>query len=79
MTGDLEGVKFLHDLKPVIQKGNLSMVSELIQLDQHDFAVRKRLTRAEHRCNLDVPSWEERPRQALEASGAAEALAAAVR
>jgi hypothetical protein len=55
------------------------LLGEPIQLDEYDFAVRSRLALAEHRCNLDVPSREERPRQANEASGAHEALAAAVR
>ena len=37
------------------------MVSVLLQLDQHDFAVKNRLTLGEHRYPLDVPSWESRP------------------
>jgi radical SAM superfamily enzyme YgiQ (UPF0313 family) len=60
LKGDREGLRFVTGLKPHIERGAISMVSVLIQLDQHDFAVRNRLTLAEHRYNLDVPSWEER-------------------
>ena len=55
------------------------MVSVLIQLDQHDWAVRNRLTMKEHRYNLDVPSWEERPRATPEAGSVFAEIAAAVR
>ena len=82
LKGDADGLKFVQDLKPDIQAGRLSMVSVLIQLDQHDFAVRNRLTMKEHRYNLDVPSWEDRPHeevQANEESGIAAQVAAAVR
>jgi radical SAM superfamily enzyme YgiQ (UPF0313 family) len=80
LQGDLEGLRFVQDMKPHIQAGKVSMVSVLIQLDQHDFAVRNRLTLAEHRYNLDVPSWEERPEaERQEDSSIAAQVAAAVR
>ena len=80
LQGDAEGLRFVQDLKPHIQAGRLSMVSVLIQLDQHDFAVRNRLTMAEHRYNLDVPSWEDRPKaDHQEESSIAAQVAAAVR
>jgi radical SAM superfamily enzyme YgiQ (UPF0313 family) len=80
LTGDLEGLKFAQDLKPHVQAGRISMVSVLLQLDQHDFAVRNRLTMKEHRYSLDVPSWEERPQTELhEDSSIAAQVAAAVR
>jgi radical SAM superfamily enzyme YgiQ (UPF0313 family) len=80
LQGDLEGLRFVQDMKPHIQAGKVSMVSVLIQLDQHDFAVRNRLTLAEHRYNLDVPSWEERPAaERQEDSSIAAQVAAAVR
>jgi hypothetical protein len=78
--GDIEGLKFVQDLKPHIQAGRLSMVSVLIQLDQHDFAVKNRWTLREHRYNLDVPPWEARPQTAqAEDSSIAAQVAAAVR
>src|SRR5437763_4192863 len=81
LKGDVEGLKFVQDLKPHIQAGRISMVSVLIQLDQHDFAVRNRLTMKEHRYPLDVPSWEERPQSERhdEESSIAAQVAAAVR
>jgi radical SAM superfamily enzyme YgiQ (UPF0313 family) len=80
LQGDLEGLRFVQDMKPHIRAGRVSMVSVLIQLDQHDFAVRNRLTLAEHRYNLDVPSWEERPAsERQEDSSIAAQVAAAVR
>jgi hypothetical protein len=79
LTGDLESLKFLQDLKPDIFSGAISMVSVIIQMDQHDWAVRNRLTIGEHRYNLDVPSWEERPRSTPEAGSVFAEIAAAVR
>jgi hypothetical protein len=82
LQGDIEGLRFVQNLKPHIQAGRLSMVSVLIQLDQHDFAVRNRLTMAEHRYNLDVPAWEDRPKaeqQQEQGDGMAAQVAAAVR
>jgi radical SAM superfamily enzyme YgiQ (UPF0313 family) len=80
LTGDLEGLKFVQDLKPHIQAGRISMVSVLLQVDQHDFAVRNRLTMKEHRYNLDVPAWQERPQtEHQEDSSLAAQVAAAVR
>jgi Radical SAM superfamily len=80
LQGDLEGLRFVQDLKPYVERGAISMTSIVMQLDQHDFAVRNRLTLAEHRYNLDVPSWEERGPSAgyTEESIAAE-IAATVR
>jgi hypothetical protein len=80
LQNDVDGLQFVRDLKPHIQAGRLSMVSVLIQLDQHDFAVRNRLTMREHRYNLDVPSWEDRPKAThQEESSIAAQVAAAVR
>ena len=79
LTGDAEGVRFVKALKPAISSGQLSMMAVLVQLDQHDFAVRNRLTLREHRYNLDVPSWQERPRAAREEGSVAAAVAASVR
>jgi Radical SAM superfamily len=80
LKGDHEGLRFVTDLKPYIERGQMSMVSVLVQLDQHDFAVRNRLTLAEHRYNLDVPSWEERePSSGHEQGSIAAEVAASVR
>jgi hypothetical protein len=78
LTGDREGARFMHDLKPNIMSGDLPIVPVLLQLDQHDFAVKNRLTLAEHRHRLDVPSWEDRPQSHIPSDVAA-ALVAAVR
>jgi radical SAM superfamily enzyme YgiQ (UPF0313 family) len=80
LKGDHEGLRFVTDLKPYIERGQLSMVSVLVQLDQHDFAVRNRLTLGEHRYNLDVPSWEDRgPSMAHTEGSIAAEVAASVR
>jgi len=80
LQGDREGLRFVHDLKPHIERGEISMVSVLFQLDQHDFAVRNRLTLAEHRYNLDVPSWQERgPSTSYDHESIAAEIAASVR
>jgi radical SAM family protein len=80
LTGDHEGLRFVSDLKPHIERGQLSMVSVLVQLDQHDFAVRNRLTLSEHRYKLDVPSWEARGPSMAHAEGSIAAeVAASVR
>jgi radical SAM superfamily enzyme YgiQ (UPF0313 family) len=80
LKGDHEGLRFVHDLKPHIERGEISMVSVLFQLDQHDFAVRNRLTLAEHRYNLDVPSWQERaPSTSYDQESIAAEIAASVR
>jgi len=78
-TGDLEGVKFMQDLKPNILSGDMPMFPVLAQLDQHDFAVRNRLTLDEHRYNLDVPPWEARQESQKVAVEVAAEVAAAVR
>jgi hypothetical protein len=80
LKGDHDGYRFVTDLQPHIRQGRLSMVSVLVQLDHHDFAVRNRLTLKEHRYNLDVPSWEERgPTVAHAAGSMAAEIAATVR
>lgn len=80
LQGDREGLRFVHDLKPHIERGEISMVSVLFQLDQHDFAVKNRLTLAEHRYNLDVPSWQERgPSTSYDHESIAAEIAASVR
>jgi hypothetical protein len=80
MTGDVEGCQFVTALKPQIANGTVSMVSVLLQLDQHDFAVRNRLTLGEHRYDLSVPSWEARPPAArAHESGITAEIAASVR
>jgi radical SAM superfamily enzyme YgiQ (UPF0313 family) len=80
LKGDRQGLCFVNTLRPHIERGELSMVSVLIQLDQHDFAVRNRLTLAEHRYNLDVPSWSERAPSTGYAEGSIAAeIAASVR
>lgn len=80
LQGDHEGLCFVHDLKPHIERGEISMVSVLFQLDQHDFAVKNRLTLAEHRYNLDVPSWQERgPSTSNDHESIAAEIAASVR
>jgi Radical SAM superfamily len=79
LSGDAESLGFLRALRTDILKDGLPLVPVLIQLDQHDFAVHNRLTLAEHRYNLDVPSWEERPRSANAADSIAAEVAAAVR
>jgi hypothetical protein len=77
LTGDEEGFQFLVGLKPYIDK--ISMVSVLLQLDQHDFAVKNRLTLGEHRYPLDVPSWESRPHSDSTTESIAFEVAASVR
>ena len=79
LTGDRDGLRFLTDLKPQVARGDISMVRVLFQLDQHDFAVRNRLTLGEHRYDLDVPSWEERPRSPHGSGSVAAEIAASVR
>ena len=79
LTGDRDGLRFLTDLKPQVARGDISMVQVLFQLDQHDFAVRNRLTLGEHRYDLDVPSWEERPRSPHGSGSVASEIAASVR
>jgi hypothetical protein len=78
-TGDLDGVKFMQDLKPKIMSGELPIVPVLVQLDQHDFAVKNTLTLDEHRYKLDVPSWESRSKEDQVVASVAAEVAAAVR
>lgn len=79
LTGDHEGFRFVTDLKPQIESGLVSMISVLLQLDQHNFAVKNRLTLAEHRYSLDVPSWEDRPEAGPMIGSIAAEVAASVR
>jgi hypothetical protein len=79
LTGDHEGYEFLASLRPQIASGLVSMIAVLIQLDQHDFAVRNRLTLGEHRYALDVPPWEARRPERAAADSLAAEIAAAVR
>jgi hypothetical protein len=78
-TGDLDGVKFMQDLKPKIMSGELPIIPVLGQIDQHDFAVKNTLTLDEHRYKLDVPSWESRSKEAQVVASVAAEVAAAVR
>jgi len=78
-TGDHEGVKFLEDLKPQIMSCEMPIVPVLAQIDQHDFAVKNRLTLDEHRLKLDVPSWEARGKDEQVAVSVASEVAAMVR
>jgi hypothetical protein len=79
MMGDQDGLRFVTDLKPHIESGLVSMVSVLIQLDQHDYAVKNRHTLGEHRYQLDVPAWEERSASAQTVTSIAAEVAASVR
>jgi len=80
LKGDTDGLKFLQRLKPYVQKGQISMAAIVVQLDQHDFAVKNRLTLREHRYSLDVPAWETRNATASHEEGSIAAeIAAAVR
>jgi radical SAM family protein len=78
-TGDLEGVKFMQDLKPKIMTGELPIIPVLGQIDQHDFAVKNTFTLDEHRFKLDVPAWESRAKDDQVAVSVAAEVAAAVR
>jgi radical SAM superfamily enzyme YgiQ (UPF0313 family) len=58
--GDLDSARFLEELKPHIFSRQIPVASALLQIDQHDWAVRNRETIREHRYNLDVPAWKDR-------------------
>ncbi|HXE30904.1 MAG TPA: radical SAM protein [Terriglobales bacterium] len=79
--GDGDSQRFLEDLKPHIFAGKIPIASVLLQIDQHDWAVRNRETLAEHRYSLDVPAWQDRPREATvnAGTGLASEIAAHVR
>lgn len=77
--GDVDGVRFMEELKPKIMSGDLPIFAVLAQIDQHDFAVKNRFTLEEHRYKLDVPSWESRGRDSQVAVSVAAEVAAAVR
>ena len=81
MKGDLEGQSFMEELRPHIFSGKIPIASVLLQIDQHDWAVRNTSTMREHRYSLDVPAWQDRvPEAALAAGeGLAHDIAAHVR
>jgi len=57
---DWEGYRFVMDLRPYILKNQLSMLSVMFQIDQHDFALKNRAALAEHPYDLAIPAWEGR-------------------
>src|SRR5581483_169037 len=57
---DYDGQPFLERLKPHIFAGKIPVISALLQIDQHDWAVRNTQTIDEHRYSLDVPAWGDR-------------------
>jgi hypothetical protein len=67
--GDTDSQRFLEDLKPHIFSGKIPIASVLLQIDQHDWAVRNVQTMAEHRYSLDVPAWGDRPAEMTEGAG----------
>ncbi|HZT72422.1 MAG TPA: radical SAM protein [Terriglobales bacterium] len=77
--GDRDSQRFLEGLKPHIWSGRIPMAAVLLQIDQHDFAVRNRLTLQEHRYNLDVPSWSEREHKPVQGEGLAAEIAMQLR
>lgn len=81
MQNDREGQMFMEELKPHVWSGMVPMASVLLQIDQHDWATRNRFTLAEHRYNLDVPAWQDRPHEetAIAGEGLASDIAAQVR
>jgi hypothetical protein len=57
--GDQAGQRFLEALRPHVWSGRIPMAEALLQIDQHDWAVRNQATLRE--CHsLDVPAWGER-------------------
>ncbi|MHB8734936.1 MAG: radical SAM protein [Terriglobales bacterium] len=77
--GDRDGQAFLAGLKPHIFAGRIPMGSVLLQIDQHDFAVKLSLANKEHRYNLDVPAWETRTNQPARGETFASEIAAQLR
>ncbi len=79
--GDTEGQRFMEGLKPHIWSGRIPMASVLLQIDQHDWSVRNRLTIHEHRYSLDVPAWRDQEHEPVgaEGGGLASEIAAHVR
>ncbi|MGH9481953.1 MAG: hypothetical protein ACRD1L_07640, partial [Terriglobales bacterium] len=67
--GDRDSVRFLEELRPHIMAGRIPIASVLLQIDQHDWAVRNTQTLAEHRYSLDVPAWGDRSREDTEGAG----------
>lgn len=80
-VGDRQGQEFMEGLRPHIFSGKVPMASVLLQIDQHDWAVRNTQTLQEHRYSLDVPAWEDRLPEftATAGTGLAEEIAAQVR
>lgn len=76
---DADSQRFLEGLKPHIWSGRIPMASVMLQIDQHDFSVRNRLTIQEHRYNLDIPSWSEREHRPPQAEGLAAEIAMQLR
>jgi radical SAM superfamily enzyme YgiQ (UPF0313 family) len=80
LRGDREGQSFMEELQPHVYSGKIPIASVLLQIDQHDWAVRNTFTMREHRYSLDVPAWQDRaPVTALEDGGLAHEIAAHVR
>lgn len=81
MQHDREGQAFMEELRPHIWSGMIPMASVLLQIDQHDWAVRNRHTLGEHRYSLDVPAWRDRPHEETvdAGTGLASEIAAQVR
>jgi radical SAM superfamily enzyme YgiQ (UPF0313 family) len=80
VRGDLEGQSFMEELKPHVFSGKIPIAAVLLQIDQHDWAVRNTLTLREHRYSLDVPAWQDRAPEAAAADGGlAHEIAAHVR
>src|SRR6185312_7477258 len=81
MRGDRAGQSFLEELKPHVYSGRIPIASVLLQMDQHDWAERNNQTMAEHRYSLDVPAWQDRPKEDTDTAGTglAEEIAAQVR
>ncbi|HUX66004.1 MAG TPA: hypothetical protein VMV31_00790, partial [Terriglobales bacterium] len=77
--GDRDGQSFMEELRPHIFSGKIPIASVLLQIDQHDWAVRNRQTMGEHRYSLDVPAWQDRTHADESGPGLAEEIAAHVR
>jgi hypothetical protein len=50
------------------------MITVLLQIDQHDFAVRNHHTTAEHRYSLDVSAWKYHDQDAVGSGIAADII-----
>lgn len=67
--GDFESQRFLEGLRPYIYSGAMPTMAALLQIDQHDWAVRNQYSLQEHRYSLDVPAWEDRAPEVIAAAG----------